>query len=126
MESLIPWLRGRLDRFGVLLSCLCLVHCLAGLVLVAGMGAGASFLLDPSIHKVGLLLATVIAASAIGIGAFRQRRIAPFAVALVGLCCMTGAVLVGHGFEEAALTMVGVVLVATGHILNLRKHQRAG
>jgi hypothetical protein len=124
MESIFPWLRGRLDRVGVLLSCLCLIHCLAGLVLVAGMGAGASFLLDPAIHKVGLLLATVIAAAAIGLGAVRQRRIAPFAVALVGLCGMTGAVLVGHGFAEAALTVVGVVLVATGHILNLRLNLR--
>jgi hypothetical protein len=122
MESLLPWLRGHLDRAGVLLSCLCLVHCLAGLVLVASMGAGASFLLDPSIHKVGLLFATVIAATAIGLGAYRQRRIAPFAVALVGLCFMAGAVVAGHGFPEAALTMIGVVLVASGHILNLRKH----
>ena len=122
MDSLIPWIRGHLDRVGVLVSCLCLIHCLAGLVLVAGMGAGASFLLDPSIHKFGLLLATVIAALAIGLGAYRQRRVLPFAVALVGLGCMLGAVLVGHGFEEAALTMIGVVLVAGGHILNLRKH----
>ena len=122
MDSLLPWLRGRLDRVGVLLSCLCLVHCLAGLVLVASMGAGASFLLDPAIHKIGLLLATVIAALAIGLGAYRRRRVTPFAVALLGLTCMLGAVLVGHGLEEAALTMIGVVLVASGHILNLRKH----
>lgn len=123
MNVILPWIRGHLDRVGVFLSCLCLIHCLAGLVLLASMGAGASFLLDPSIHKVGLLLATVIAASAIGLGAVRQRRVAPFAVALLGLAFMTGAVLVGHGFEEAALTVIGVVMVAGGHILNLRKHQ---
>jgi MerC mercury resistance protein len=67
-------IRDRLDRIGVLLSCLCLIHCVLGLVLVAGLGVGAGALLDPSIHRVGLLLATVVAAVAIGVGAIRHRR----------------------------------------------------
>lgn len=121
MGSIIPRIRGRLDRLGVLLSCLCLVHCVVGLVLVAGMGMGATFLLDPSIHKFGLLLATIVAGVAIGIGAIRHRRAAPFVVAMTGLSFMGGALAVGHGYEEAVLTIIGVILVASGHILNLRK-----
>ncbi len=114
-------LRGRLDRVGVILSCLCLVHCVLGLILVAGMGVGATFLLNPDIHKVGLLLATVIAAIAIGVGAIRHRRAGPFVVAMTGLSFMGGALAVGHGYEEAVLTVIGVILVAAGHIMNLRK-----
>jgi hypothetical protein len=113
--------RGRLDRVGVILSCLCLVHCVVGLVLVAGMGLGATFLLHPDIHRVGLLLATVIAAIAIGVGAIRHRRAGPFVVAMTGLSFMGGALAVGHGYEEAVLTVIGVILVAAGHIMNLRK-----
>lgn len=121
MASLVTRIRDRLDRIGVLLSCLCLVHCLLGLVLVAGLGLGAGALLDPAIHRVGLVLATLIAAVAIGMGALRHRRAAPFVVAMTGLSFMGGAVAVGHGAEEAVLTVIGVLLVAVGHILNLRK-----
>lgn len=121
MARMFPWIRGRLDRFGVLLSALCLVHCLAGLVLIAGLGIGSSFLLDPAIHKVGLVLATLVAAVAIGMGAMRHRRAAPFVVAMTGLSFMGGALAVGHGADEAVLTVIGVLLVAAGHLLNLRQ-----
>jgi len=121
MGSILTRIRGRLDRVGVLLSCLCLIHCVLGLVLVAGLGVGATFLLDPAIHRVGLLLATIVAGVAIGMGAIRHRRAAPFVVAMTGLSFMGGALAVGHGYEEAVFTIIGVILVATGHVLNLRK-----
>ena len=121
MGSILPRIRGRLDRVGIALSCLCAVHCVAGLVLVAGRGLGSTFLLDPVIHRVGLLLATVVAGVAIGIGAIRHRRPLPFVVAMTGLSFMGGALAVPHGSQEAVLTVIGVVLVAAGHILNLRK-----
>jgi len=121
MATLLPWIRGRLDRVGMLLSALCLVHCITGLVLVAGMGLGASFLLDPVIHKVGLVLATLVAGVAIGVGAIRHRRAAPFVVAMTGLSFMGGALAAGHGAAEAVLTVIGVTLVAAGHVLNLRR-----
>lgn len=124
VAQIAPWIRGKLDRVGVALSALCLLHCLLGIVLVAGLGVGASWgaswLLDPAIHKVGLVLATLVAAVAIGIGAVRHRRRGPFVIAMMGLSFMGGALAVGHGFEEAVLTGLGVTLVAAGHILNLR------
>lgn len=120
MANLGFWIRGRLDRVGVLLSALCLLHCVAGLVIVAGLGLGGGMLLDPAIHRWGLVLATLIAAVAIGVGAVRHRRAAPFVVAMTGLSFMGGALAVGHGADEAILTVIGVVLVAAGHVLNLR------
>ncbi|MGB3166862.1 MAG: MerC domain-containing protein [Alteraurantiacibacter sp.] len=120
MAQFAPWIRGRLDRVGVLLSALCLLHCVAGIVLVAGLGLGAGFFLDPVIHKIGLVLATLVAGVAIGIGAVRHRRAKPFVVAMTGLSFMGGALAVGHGYEEAVLTIIGVGLVALGHLLNLR------
>jgi len=120
MAKLDFWIRGRLDRVGVLLSALCLLHCVAGIVVVAGLGLGGGLLLDPAIHRWGLAIATVIAAVAIGVGAVRHRRAAPFVVAMTGLSFMGGALAVGHGAEEAVLTVIGVLLVATGHLLNLR------
>lgn len=90
-------------------------------MLVAGLGLGGTFLLDPAIHKIGLVLATLVAGIAIGIGAIRHRRAAPFVVAMTGLSFMGGALAVGHGMEEAVLTIIGVVLVAAGHLMNLRQ-----
>lgn len=121
MGTIIPRIRGRLDRMGILLSCLCAVHCIAGIVIVAGLGLGGGLLLDPAIHRIGLAVATLVAGVAIGIGAIRHRRPMPFVVAMTGLSFMGGALAVGHGVEEAVLTIIGVVLVAIGHFLNLRK-----
>ena len=113
-------IRGRLDRAGLFLSCLCALHCVSGIVLVALLGIGGGILLDPVIHRVGLALAAFIAAVAIGLGAVRHRRAAPFVVAMTGLSFMGGALAVPHGTEEAVLTIIGVGLVSVGHVLNLR------
>jgi hypothetical protein len=121
MAFAFPRIRGRLDRIGLALSCLCAVHCVLGIVIVAGLGLGGAFLLDPAIHRVGLLLATIVAGVAIGLGAIQHRRAAPFVVAMTGLSFMGGALAVEHGPEEAVLTIIGVSLVALGHVLNLRR-----
>ena len=120
MERTIIPIRRRLDRAGIALSALCAVHCLLGVILVSIVGLGAEAFLDPAIHRVGLLIATVIAACAIGWGAVKHRMAAPFVVALVGLALLGGALLVPHGVKEAVLTVMGVALVALGHVLNLR------
>lgn len=125
MPHTVSRIRGRLDRAGVVLSSLCAVHCVLGLVIVAGLGLGGGLLLDPIIHRVGLLAATVIAGTAIGVGALQHRRAAPFVVAMTGLSFMGGGLAVQHGVEEAVLTVIGVALVALGHMLNVRE-SRAG
>ena len=117
-------IRSRLDRFGVMLSGLCALHCLASVFLVAGLGIGGQLLLNPAIHRVGLAVALVIAAISIGHGALRHRLRAPFVVAMMGLTFMGGALAAPHGIEEAVLTVIGVVLVAAGHLLNQRAVHR--
>ncbi|WP_305097614.1 MerC domain-containing protein [Croceibacterium aestuarii] len=114
-------IRHRLDRVGMTLSCLCAVHCVASLVVIAGLGVGGTFLLNPAIHRYGLVVATLVAAVAIGLGALKHRRPAPFVTAMTGLSFMGGALAVPHGVEEAVLTVIGVTLVAVGHVLNLRQ-----
>ena len=123
MAQLVPWIRGRLDRFGVALSALCALHCVLGLILIAGLGVGVggSWLLHPAVHKVGLAVAILIAGVAIGIGAVRHRRALPFVIAMMGLSFMGGGLAVGHGMEEAVLTIIGVILVGSAHLLNLRR-----
>jgi hypothetical protein len=113
-------LRRRLDQVGIGLAGLCALHCIATLVVVSALGVGGHFLLDENIHRVGLLLALLVAAIAIGWGALRHRRVVPFGVAAAGLGFMTWALVVPHGMNEFSLTLVGVGLVSVAHLLNLR------
>ncbi len=120
LQRAISPIRRRLDRAGIFLSGACAVHCLLSILLVSGLGIGGELFLSPDIHRVGLVLATLIAAVAIGWGALRHRMAAPFVIAMTGLTFMGGALAVPHGVKEAVLTIIGVALVSLGHILNLR------
>ena len=113
--------RGGLDRAGVLLSGLCLVHCLAGLGLVGVLGLGGGVLLAPQWHEAGLALALVIGALGLGLGFVRHRDGVTLALGMAGLGLMALALAVGHGAREAILTIAGVSLVASAHIRNLRR-----
>ena len=115
-----PTLRRRIDQIGIGLAGLCALHCIATLVLVSALGLGGHFLLEENIHRIGLLLALIVAAVAIGWGLLRHGRMLPFAVALAGLALMATALMVPHGTSEFLLTLVGVALVSAGHVLNLR------
>jgi hypothetical protein len=112
--------RQRLDRFGILLSGLCALHCIATIAIVSGLGLGAQFLLAEEIHHYGLAAAAVVAAMAIGAGVWIHRRLQPFAIAATGLAFMGAALASPHGIQEAALTIIGVALVSVGHFMNLR------
>ncbi len=116
-------IRGRLDKAGIWLSGLCLVHCIVGIGLIWLLGVGSHALLEPDIHRYGLALAIIIAGVAIGWGAVKHRRRSPFVIAMMGLTFMGGALAVPHGVQEALLTIIGVSLVSVGHFLNMRANQ---
>lgn len=121
VDSLLS-LRNRLDRVGMVLSGLCALHCLAGVVLVTVMGLGGGILLDPSIHRIGLAIALVVGGATIGIGAIRHGRILPLTLGTLGLSLMALALWTGHSAYEAALTICGVALVALAHFINMRRN----
>ena len=112
--------RSVLDHFGIGIAGLCALHCVATIVVVSLLGFGGHFLLAPEIHRFGLALALIVAAVAIGWGALKHRRAAPFVVAMMGLTFMGGALAMPHGQGELVLTLIGVSLVSLGHLLNLR------
>ena len=120
MRDAILSIRGRLDRVGILLSGLCAVHCLLGLVLVAVLGLGGEAVLSPSIHRTGLAVAVLVGIVTLGLGAMRHGRMGPLAIGACGIALMAAGLTVPHGLPEAALTIAGVALVALGHMRNLR------
>lgn len=120
MRQALSTIRNRLDRVGVVLSGLCALHCIAGLLLVAGLGLGGEFLLAPSIHRIGLALAIAVGSVTLVLGVIRHRDPVPLQVGGAGLGLMGLALFVGHGPFEAVLTIVGVGLVGWAHLRNLR------
>ena len=114
-------IRGRLDRVGVLLSGLCALHCLAGLLLVAGLGLGGGVLLAPAIHRIGLALAIAVGSVTLVLGVVRHGDPVPLQVGAAGIAFMAFALFVGHGTAEAVLTIMGVALLAWAHLRNLRR-----
>lgn len=114
-------LRGRFDRLGVVISGLCLVHCVAGLFLIGVLGLGGGVLLNPAIHRFGLLAAFVVGVMTIGSAAISNGQRLPLALGATGLALMAAAIANDHGTAEALLTICGVVLVASAHIMNIRR-----
>lgn len=113
---------GSIDRIAVMLSGLCLVHCVATVVLLGLLSSVASWLGNPLIHEIGLALATFLGAVALIGGALSHGRVAPTAIGALGLAFMGLALLAPHGGGEALLTMIGVTLLAGAHWLNRKAH----
>jgi hypothetical protein len=108
----------RLDRVAIGLSGLCLVHCLATAVLLALVASAGGILGSPWIHEVGLGLAMVMGAIALGRGILEHGYTMPSAVGGLGLGVMAGALTMPHNGTEAIYTVVGVAILALGHRLN--------
>ena len=108
------------DRLAIGLSGLCLVHCLATTVVVAAMSAAGGLLGSHMVHEVGLGLAMILGAIALGKGIFEHGFMMPSAVGGLGLGVMAGSLNLPHGIPEASATMVGVLILALGHDLNRR------
>ena len=108
-----------IDRSAMSLSGLCLIHCLAGSVLLAGLSATGGFW-SHSVHVVGLGIALPLAAFGLVRGVRRHRRVLVLALGGIGLSLMAGSLLLPHGRVEIALSITGVALLAAAHLLNLR------
>ncbi|HUE79411.1 MAG TPA: MerC domain-containing protein [Sphingomicrobium sp.] len=108
----------RVDRIAIALSGLCLFHCLAtavalGLLASAGGPLGAEW-----IHEVGLTLAMMLGALALGRGVLEHGFMMPSAVGGLGLGVMSAALTMPHDGTEALFTVLGVGVLALGHQLN--------
>lgn len=105
-------------------SALCLAHCLASAVLLALFASLAGPLLDDRIHEIGLGIAIVLGAVALGRGVRRHGRRTPLAIGVAGLLLMGLDILLPHGPGEVGVTVLGVSLLGLGHWLNQRAVRR--
>lgn len=122
MEERAPSFR-RLDRIAMGLSGLCAVHCVATAVLLGLLASAGGLLGQPIIHEVGLTLAMILGAIALGRGIREHGFLLPSAVGVVGLMTMAYAMTLHETGYEPAITIVGVAILALGHRLNLMATQ---
>ena len=121
IRSFWPTHAHSLDRYAVGLSGLCAVHCLASALLVALASTAGGMLLHPLFHEVGLTIAIVLGAVALGRGIFEHGYMAPAVTGSFGLGIMAGAMQLPHGNGgETIWTLIGVAILALGHDLNRR------
>ena len=109
-----------MDRLAIGLSGLCVVHCVATVILLGALSSVGHVLESPIIHEGGLALAILLGAVALGMGALAHGMLLPIAIGSLGLGVMAGALSLPHGTSEAVYTVVGVALLALGHDLNRR------
>ena len=112
-----------LDRAAIALSGLCVVHCLASAVLLAMLSAAGGLLLNPIFHEIGLTIAILLGAIALGRGVMEHGYVMPASMGAFGLGIMAGAMTLPHeggGGAETLWTVIGVGLLAFGHDLNRR------
>ena len=113
---------NRLDRLAIGLSSLCLVHCVATVLLAATLASAGAALANPAWHEIGFALAMTIGAVALGRGFAAHRDARPLLIGLAGLALMGVGLIRAEGLPEIASTMAGVVLLAIAHRINARGH----
>jgi hypothetical protein len=118
-----PISTGRLDRIAMGLSGLCAVHCVATAVLLGLLASAGGLLGKPIIHEVGLSLAMVLGAIALGRGIREHGFVLPSLVGVVGLATMAYAMSLHETGYEPAFTILGVSVLALGHRLNMMAKQ---
>ena len=111
---------GRIDRIAIALSGMCVAHCIGTAVLLGVLASAGGIFENPLFHEVGLVLAILLGAVALGQGAMQHGFMMPAAVGSLGLGIMAGAMTLDHGWQESAYTLLGVVTLALGHDLNHR------
>ena len=110
---------GRLDRIAIGLSAACTVHCVATAVLFALVASAGGLLGNPIIHEIGLSLAMILGAVALGRGIRDHGFVLPSIVGATGLAIMAYAMSLHETGYEPLFTILGVSVLALGHRLNV-------
>jgi len=118
-------LKNRLDHIAMGLSGLCLVHCIGTAVLLGLLASAGGLLGKPIIHEVGLTLAMILGAIALGRGIREHGFLLPCMVGFAGLGIMGYAMTLHESGFEPPITILGVSVLALGHRLNMMAKQAA-
>jgi len=117
-------LTSLLDKTAMTLSGVCLLHCLAGSLVLTLFAASGGWL-GHDVHLVGLGLALPLAAVALWRGVALHHRIGVALLGAAGIALMTASLFIAHGGTgEVMVSVLGVSLLGLAHLWNLRAARR--
>ena len=114
------------DKAAIGLSVLCTLHCLLLPVLLVLVPAISGVLVfdDELFHRWLLFAVLPISAFAVLSGYFHHRRLLASIISTTGMILLVTAATLGHDvlgeMGEVVITVFGSVVIAVGHILNLK------
>lgn len=113
------------DKAAIGFSLLCGIHCLMLPVLVVLLPSLAAISLDDELfHRAMLFIILPTSLIALTMGCRKHKRYHVFAWGAVGLTVIVLAAIIGHDlfgeWGEKVMTMVGAIIIATGHVRNYR------
>lgn len=123
------------DKFAMILSSLCVVHCLLTPLLLIAIPslAGVALLTDESFHHLLLYFVVPVGFVALLIGFMHHHTLWVVCFGLTGLMVLSSPLILemlGLGHEvlgengETVVTMIGSLFVVAAHIANLRLSKR--
>lgn len=117
-------LQALTDKTAIGLSVLCTLHCLVlPSLLVLLPGAAALSLNNESLHLWMVLAVIPTSAYALTLGCKQHKKYHVISIGVAGLAFLILAVVLGESLGETwekTLTVVGAVIITTGHIKNYR------
>lgn len=117
------------DRTAIILSTLCVVHCIALPIILIAIPTvnGLAFFSDETFHLWLLYGVIPISVGAIGLGYLHHRSTQVLAFAALGLTILMLVSIVGHDIlshgGEVVASVIGSVLIAFAHLKNLHHRQ---
>ncbi len=119
--SFVPY-HQHLDSGGIVAACVCLLHCaLMPLVVVAAPTIGLSVPGGEWLHLPLVLIAVLIGGYAMSAGVARHRQKLPAAIAATGVLLLLASLAENQvGEWSEYLASVGAIILAFGHIKNMR------
>ena len=121
MDQNVPKSTRWLDGAAVGLSALCLVHCLALPLLVAGLPLLAQFA-EGHLHSQMLVIVLPLSIVALGLGFRHHRSIRIVTAGVVGMLILVIGATVAHSelglAADRAFTIAGALILAAAHFYN--------
>jgi uncharacterized membrane protein YfhO len=115
-----------LDFAGMAASILCALHCIAlPLFLSLGLTTSSSLLHNHSFDIAIIGIGIVIACLSLLSDYKKHKSILPLSCILVGFVVLIYGLKSGHGYEHAAISVLGSLIVTTAHIVNWKKAKAA-
>jgi hypothetical protein len=116
------------DRWGILLSSLCAIHCLVTPILLLSLPVLGAYFQSQMVHVVMALFVVPVGAFAFWSGYKHHKKINLLAMGFVGLSLVGGAPLVHDFFNvelirEDIMTIFGSAILIGAHLLNRRACQ---